>query len=316
MDGSTMEANRNGQLESLREKIRNLKDQKKAIVLAHNYQRSEVQEIADICGDSLELSMKASETDAEVIVFCGVHFMAETAAILSPQKKVVVPVLSAGCPLANMITRAQLKKKREEMPEAVVISYVNTTAEVKAESDICCTSANAVQVVESVEPRTPILMTPDRNLAMYTKKRTNRDIRWWDGYCPVHNNLTAEQVKRVKEAHPHACFLAHPECRPEVLDLADEIKSTSGMISFASGSKHEAFIIGTETGILYPLAKAAPGKKFFPADARMVCPDMKKTRLEDVLRALEMLEPEVKVPEETGKRAKKAVERMLAIPGR
>jgi len=240
--------------------------------------------------------------------------MAETASILCPEKKVLLPVLGAGCPMADMITAEQLRKKKQEMPDAVVVSYVNTTAEVKAESDICCTSANAIQVANSVDPGVPIFMTPDRNLARYTKKHTGRNIRWWDGYCPVHDNLTAEQVQKVKAAHPEALFVAHPECRPEVLELADEVKSTSGMISLAVNSSHGQFIIGTETGILYPLSQAAPHKQFIPADPRMVCLDMKKTGLRDVLWALETLEPEVKVPEEIGKRAKKAVDRMLAIP--
>ncbi len=298
----------------MQQKIRRRLKEKNAVLLVHNYQRPEIQDIGDLVGDSLELSMRASQTDADVIVFCGVHFMAETASIVCPDKKVILPVFSAGCPMADMITASQLKRKREELPEAVVISYVNTTAEVKAESDICCTSANAVRVAESVGPTVPILMTPDRNLALYTQKRTNRRIHYWEGYCPVHELLTAEQVERVKAAHPDALFVAHPECRPEVLELADEVKSTSGMIAFAAGSDRDRFIIGTETGILHPLSKAAPEKTFIPADRRMVCPNMKKTTLENVLEALEALEPEVKVPEQIRIRAKKAVDRMLAIP--
>ncbi|MBW2033545.1 MAG: quinolinate synthase NadA [Deltaproteobacteria bacterium] len=301
-------------IRALQDKIRSLLDKRNGILLAHNYQRPEVQDVADLCGDSLELSIKASETDAEVIVFCGVHFMAETASILCPDKKVLLPVSSAGCPMADMITAKQLREKKQEMPDAVVISYVNTTAEVKAESDLCCTSANAIQVANSVNPALPILMTPDKNLAGYTKKHTDRKISYWDGYCVYHNNLTVEQVKRVKKAHPEAVFLAHPECRPEVLELADEAKSTSGMIAYAANSGQRDFIIGTETGILYPLSKANPDKQFFPADPNMICTDMKKTGLMDVLRALEILEPEVKVPEEIRVRAKTAVDRMLAIP--
>ena len=301
------------QSDSLQEKIRRLLHERNAILLAHNYQRPEVQDIADLCGDSLELSIRASETDADVILFCGVHFMAETASILCPEKKVLLPVLNAGCPMAGMITAKELKDKKLEMPEAVVISYVNTTAEVKAESDICCTSANAVQVANSVDPSVPILMTPDRNLAKYTQKHTDRKISYWDGYCPVHNNLTAEQVKKVKQAHPKALFLAHPECPPEVLDLADEVKSTSGMIAYTTLSSQREFIIGTETGILYPLTKASPEKTFIPADPNMICTDMKKTGLTDILRALEDLEPEVKVPEKIRRKAKHAVDRMLAI---
>ena len=295
-------------------KVRELLRRRNGILLAHNYQPPEIQDVADLCGDSLELSMKASRTDAEVIVFCGVHFMAETASILCPDKKVLLPVLEAGCPMADMITASQLVEKKREIPQAVVISYVNTSAAVKAESDICCTSANAVQVANSVEPHKPILMVPDRNLAMYTQSRTNRRITYWDGYCPIHNNLTPEEVNQTRAAHPEALFLAHPECPPEVLRLADQVKSTSGMIAYAARSGSREFIIGTEAGILHPLAKANPDKVFVPASAKMICPDMKKIQLAHVVRALEDLEPEVKVPEEIRGRAVAAVERMLAIP--
>jgi quinolinate synthase len=300
-------------IKELQKKIRNLLDKRNAILLVHNYQRPEVQDIADLCGDSLELSIKASQTDAEVVVFCGVHFMAETACILCPDKKVLIPVPTAGCPMADMITAKELKEKRQEMPDALVITYVNTTAEVKAESDLCCTSANAIQIANSVEPSIQIFMTPDKNLARYTKRHTDRKISYWDGYCPVHNNLSVEQVRNVKKAHPEAIFLAHPECPPDVLDLADEVKSTSGMIAFATSSKKKEFIIGTETGILYPLSKAAPDKLFIPADPNMICADMKKTGLRDVLMSLENMKPQVNVPNKTRLKAKKAVERMLAI---
>ncbi len=301
-------------MKALQGKVRRLLSERKGILLVHNYQRPEVQDIADLCGDSLELSIKASRTDAEVIVFCGVHFMAETASILCPDKIVLLPVLNAGCPMADMITAKELKKKKEDMPGAVVVSYVNTTAEVKAETDICCTSANVIQVVRSIEPQTPVLMTPDKNLAMYTRRHINRDISYWEGYCPIHDNLRVEQVEKVKKAHPEALFLAHPECPPEVLDLADEIKSTSGMIAFAANTNKKELIIGTETGILYPMSKAAPGKVLIPADPDMICPDMKKTGLREIQRALEELRPEVKVPQEIRVKAKGAVDRMLAIP--
>lgn len=299
---------------SLQKEIRELLKKRKGILIAHNYQRPEVQDIADLCGDSLELSIKASQTDAEVIVFCGVHFMAETASVLSPEKAVLLPVITAGCSMADMITAEALKKKKSDLPDAKVISYVNTTAEVKAESDICCTSANAVQVANSFDPHQKILMTPDKNLALYTRKQTGRDIRYWEGYCSVHNNLTTLQVEKVKKAHPDALFLAHPECSPEVLELADEIKSTSGMIAFVGQSNHREFIIGTETGILYPLSTANPGKFFIPADSDMICPDMKKTGIQDIHNALERMEPIVRVPEDIRIRAKSAVERMLAVP--
>jgi quinolinate synthase len=301
-------------IQALHKKIRRLLKEKKAVLLAHNYQRPEIQDVADLCGDSLELSIKASRTDAEVIVFCGVHFMAETAAILSPDKTILLPVISAGCPMADMITAEALKKRRSEMPDAVVVSYVNTTAEVKAETDICCTSANAVRVALSIDKGSRIFMTPDRNLAQYTIKISGRNIIYWYGYCPIHERLTAAQVKEVKRDNPEALFLAHPECRPDVLELADEIKSTSGMISFARQSLKRSFIIGTETGILYPLSRANPKKSFIPADPAMICANMKKTRLEDVLQSLEEMKHVIKVPEDIRVRAKRAVDRMLEIP--
>jgi len=304
----------NRDIKALNEKIRKLLKDKNAILLAHNYQLPEVQDVADICGDSLELSIKASMTEAEIIVFCGVHFMAETASILSPDKTVLLPVLSAGCTMADMITADDLKKRKAAMPGAAIVSYVNTTAEVKAESDICCTSANAVSVARSIGEQNKIFMTPDRNLAQYTLKKSGREITWWDGYCPIHNGLTAKQVEKVKRENPGALFLAHPECPPEVLALADEIKSTSGMIAFIKNSDRKEFIIGTETGILYPISKANPGKKLIPADPAMVCPDMKKTHLEDIIASLEEMKHIIKVPEETRARAKEAVERMLAVP--
>ena len=301
----------------LKGQIRDLLHRRKAILLAHNYQRPEVQDIADLCGDSLELSIKASQTDAEVIVFCGVHFMAETASILCPDKKVLLPAFDAGCPMADMITAEQLRKKRGEFPspsDVVVISYVNTTAEVKAETDICCTSANVIQVVDSVDPSRQIFMTPDKNLAQYAIKHTGRNIVYWEGFCPVHNNLTIEQVNKAKSAHPEARFLAHPECPPEILELADEVKSTSGMIAYAGNSDSREFIIGTEIGILHPLSKANPDKLFFPADPGMICSDMKKIGLSEILTALQTMQPEVKVPKEIREKAKGAVDRMLAIP--
>ncbi len=299
-----------------KESIRKLLKERNAILLAHNYEPPEIQDMADICGDSLELSIKASQTSADVIVFCGVHFMAETASILCPDKTILLPALNAGCPMAEMITAQGLINQRKEMPDAVVISYVNTSAAVKAESDICCTSANVIQVINSVPLERPIFMTPDRNLAQYAKSRTGRDIRYWNGFCPIHNNLTVEQVRKVKAAHPRAPFLAHPECPPEVLKLADEIKSTSGILAYAAHSQQQEFIIGTEVGILHPLKMANPSKTFIPADTGMFCPDMKKIGLGEILRALETMNPEVRVSEEIRRRAKAAVERMLAIPSK
>ena len=301
----------------IKDEIKALLHKRKAILLAHNYQRPEVQDIADLCGDSLELSIKASQTDAEVIVFCGVHFMAETASILCPDKKVILPVSNAGCPMADMITAKELRRKKEELSKGkrvIVISYVNTTADVKAETDICCTSANVIQVANSVDTSRQIFMTPDKNLAQYAIKHTGRNIVYWEGFCPVHNNLMVEQVRKAKSAHPEALFLAHPECPPEILDLADEVKSTSGMIAYAGSSESREFIIGTEIGILDPLSKANPNKSFFPADPGMICSDMKKIGLREILTALQTMQPEVKVPREIREKAKGAVDRMLAIP--
>ncbi len=301
-------------MEDLKNKIRGLLKEKNAILLAHNYQRPEIQDVADLCGDSLELSIRASKTEADVIVFCGVHFMAETASILSPNKTVLLPVAAAGCPMADMITASELIEEKRKNPGRVVVSYVNTTAEVKAESDICCTSANVVRVVESIDPDKEIFMTPDKNLAQYARSRTQRKITWWKGFCPTHNNLKPSQVKKVKAENPDALFLAHPECTPEVLELADEIRSTSGIIAFVKNSAHKKFIIGTEAGILYPLSKANPDKIFIPADPDMICANMKKTGLIDVVKALEEMKTIVKVPEEIANKARKAVEKMLAIP--
>ena len=302
--------------EELKKSIKNLLKKRNAILLAHNYEPPEIQDIADLCGDSLELSIKASQTNADVIVFCGVHFMAETASILCPEKTILLPAADAGCPMADMITAKGLIEKRKEMPDVWVISYVNTSAEVKAESDVCCTSANVIQVVNAVPPDKPILMTPDKNLAQYALNHTGRNISYWEGYCPIHNNLRVDQVLKVKNAHPGAPFLAHPECPPEILALADEIKSTSGILAYAAQSNKKEFIIGTEVGILHPLKKANPGKTFIPADPGMFCPDMKKTGLAQIQFALESMGPEVRVPEEIRVRAKAAVERMLMIPAK
>ncbi len=301
-------------MEELKNRIRVLLKEKNAILLAHNYQRPEIQDVADLCGDSLELSIRASKTEKDIIVFCGVHFMAETASILSPNKTVLLPVAAAGCPMADMITVRELIEEKRKNPGRVIVSYVNTTADVKAESDICCTSANVVKVVESIDPDKEIFMTPDKNLAQYARSRTQRRITWWNGFCPTHNNLKPSQVKKVKAENPDALFLAHPECTPEVLALADEIKSTSGIIAFVKNSSHKRFIIGTENGILHPLKKANPDKEFIPADPDMICANMKKTGLLDVVKALEEMKTIVKVPEEIANRARNAVEKMLAIP--
>lgn len=299
----------------MKEAIRNLLKERNGILLAHNYQPAEIQDVADMCGDSLELSIKAAQTDAEVLVFCGVHFMAETAAILCPQKTVLLPRMDAGCPMADRITSEALEARKRELPGIPVVTYVNSPASVKALSDICCTSANAVQVVESLQSP-EVLMTPDRNLAWYVASKTKTVVHVWDGCCPIHDSMRAEDVVRAKQAHPEALVLAHPECRMEVLDLADQVLSTSGMLRFASSSPHGEFIVGTEVGLLHGLQKANPGKRFFPLSERMFCPDMKKISLADVVSCLERLEHRVTVPEAIRLKALGAVQRMLEVKGK
>ncbi|MDP2917198.1 MAG: quinolinate synthase NadA [Dehalococcoidia bacterium] len=296
----------------LAEKISKLRTERKAVILAHNYQRPEIQDIADFVGDSLELSQNAARTDAEVVVFCGVHFMAETASILSPNKKVLMPDLDAYCPMANMITAEQLRERKETLPGVPVVCYVNTSAEVKAESDICCTSANALKVVESVESDS-VLFVPDQYLANFIASKTKKQIHYWPGYCPTHARIQAEDILKLKAEYPQAKVMAHPECKPDVIALADEVLGTGGMLRFARQSDAKEFIVGTETGIIYRLGKENPGKKFIAASDKAVCGRMKITTLEKVLWCLEDLAPEVKVPEDIRVRAKAAVDKMLAI---
>lgn len=281
-------------------------------MLSHNYQPPEIQDVADLCGDSLELSIKAAQTDAEVIVFCGVHFMAETASILSPDKTVLLPREDAGCLMADMIEPEGLQAMLDKLPPMPVVTYVNSTAAVKALSTICCTSANVVDVVNSLDAD-EILMTPDRNLALYAASLTKKKIHTWDGYCPTHDRLKPEDVNHARRTYPDAIFMAHPECRPEVLELADVIRSTSGMIRYAKESKASTFIVGTEVGLLYPLKKANPDKLFYPASSKMLCKNMKKISLEDVARSLELMEGEVKVPENIRQPAFKAVQKMIDL---
>ncbi len=299
----------------LKGEIKKLLKERNAILLAHNYQRDEVQDAADLTGDSLGLSIEASKTEAKVIVFCGVHFMAESASILSPDKTVIFPRMDAGCPMADMITRDGLIKMKEEYPGLPVVTYVNSAADVKAVSDICCTSANAVSVVRSLKDAKRVIMTPDRNLSHYvTRFVKDKEIIAWDGFCPTHERLVPEDVLKLKVKHPDALFVAHPECRPDVVDLADKVASTSGIYVFCKESKASAFIIGTETGILWRLKKDNPDKKFHLASKKLVCPNMKLTALEDVLVALEKMENVVTVPEEIRIPAKMALDRMLAVP--
>jgi len=297
---------------NFKDRVLKLKEEKHAIILAHNYQPPEIQDIADLTGDSLELSRQAASTKAQVIVFCGVAFMAETAAILNPDKIVILPRLDAGCPMADMITPEDVISIKHEHPGLPIITYVNSTAAVKAESTVCCTSANSIRIVESFAKADSVYMAPDQNLAKYTARHTQKKVLYWHGYCPIHHDLTEQQVQLRKAQYPDAMFLAHPECRPEVLDLADVVQSTSGMLRYATESPRNSFIVGTEEGILYPMRRQNPEKNFYPASDKLICSNMKKTSLDDVVRSLETLQPRITVPEEIRVRALDAVEKMLA----
>ncbi|HBX43613.1 MAG TPA: quinolinate synthase [Deltaproteobacteria bacterium] len=300
--------------DGLKHEIRELLRERNAVMLAHNYQRDEIQEIADITGDSLGLSQEAARCKEDVIVFCGVHFMAESAAILSPDKAVLLPRLEAGCPMADMITADDLRAYRASHPEAVVVTYVNSSAEVKALSDVCCTSGNAVNVVRSIPEDKGIYMVPDRNLAHYVQKASGRRLTWWDGYCPTHERLTIEATVRAREAHPDAVLVVHPECPPEVVEMADAVLSTSGMVSYCRRSGAKEFLVGTEMGLLYRLRKENPGKIFHLASRALICPNMKITTLEDVRDALVALSPVVTVPPDIRRKALSALEAMLRVP--
>jgi quinolinate synthase len=299
--------------DAIKQEIRRLARERNALLLAHNYQRDEIQEIADLTGDSLGLSMEAARTDREVIVFCGVHFMAESAAILAPEKIVLLPRPDAGCPMADMVTPEGLREMKSRHPGATVVTYVNSSAAVKAESDICCTSANAVRVVNSVASR-EVILVPDRNLGRYIADRTEKMCHFWEGYCPTHDRLQVADVQRATAEYPDAVFMAHPECPPEILALADHICSTSGMYDYARTSPATRFIVGTEAGILWRLRRENPGKEFYLPTSRLICPNMKLTSLEDVLRALQTMGPEITVPADVRERARGALERMLAVP--
>jgi quinolinate synthase len=299
-------------MSSITEQILKLKKERNAVILAHNYQRGEVQDIADFVGDSLELSQQAAKTEADVIVFCGVHFMAETASILNPHKVVLLPDASAGCPMANMITAEQLREKKQELPYAAVVTYINSSAAVKAESDYCCTSANGVRVVQHVS-NNDILFVPDQYLGAFIAARTGKNMTLWPGYCPTHVKILPEDIQQRKKEHPRAKVVVHPECRPDVIALADEALSTSGMIRYAARPEVAELIVGTEIELLHRLNKENPGKKFIPASTKAVCPNMKKITLEKILESLETMTPEVKVPEDIRLKAADAVERMLVI---
>ncbi len=300
-------------LSVLESRIRELKKKHNAVILAHNYQLPEVQDVADYRGDSLELSRIAAKTDAKVIVFCGVYFMAETASILSPDKKVIMPDINAGCPMASMLKADDLRKLKTEHPEAVTVGYVNTSAEVKAELDYCCTSTNAVAVVNALKDSKEIIFVPDKYLADFVEKKTGRKMIIWNGFCPTHIKILPEDVKREKKFHPFAKVMVHPECLPQVVSMADAVLSTSLMAKFARESEAAEFIVGTEIGLVYRLKKDNPSKEFYPASERAVCPNMKRTTQEKIVLALEEMREEVRVSDDIRRRAKKSIDRMLEI---
>jgi len=298
--------------EEIQDKIAKLKKEKNAVILAHNYQIGEVQDVADYIGDSLGLSQKAAQVDAKVIVFCGVHFMAETAKILSPEKTILIPDARAGCPMADMITASELREWKKNYPESKTVCYVNTTAEVKAECDICCTSSNAVKVVNSLNAD-EILFAPDKNLAAFVARHTKKKIIPWDGYCYVHRYIKARDIREKRDLHPEAEVWVHPECLPEVIDLADKALSTGKMVQDARKTKKKEIIIGTESGIIYRMKKENPTKNFYPARDVAFCFNMKKIDLGKVLRSLENIIHKVEVPHEISQKARGAIEKMVEI---
>lgn len=301
------------ELAELQQKIQRLKKELNAVIVAHNYQRPEVQDMAEFVGDSLELARKTAQlSDIEVIVFCGVHFMAETAAILNPTRTVLLAEMSAGCPMANMIDVDDLREWKAKYPRAAVVCYVNTSAAVKAESDICCTSANALKVVESL-PNEEILFIPDQNLGHYISTRTKKRMIFYPGFCVTHRKLRAEQVRLAKQLHPDALVVVHPECIPEVTAMADAVLSTSQMIRYARESPAQTFLIGTEEGLLHRLRKENPNKTFYLISNGLLCPNMKRTTLESVSKAMELRQNIIKVPEETRWKAKRSLDLMLAV---
>ncbi len=299
--------------QTLAEKITQLKKSRNAVILAHNYQLGEIQDIADHVGDSLDLSRKAAATEADVIVFCGVHFMAETAYILSPDKIILHPAKHAGCPMADMIDAESLKTKKNELKDVTVVCYVNSSAEVKAESDICCTSANATKVVEQQDPNKKILFIPDRYLGGYIQKLTGREMIMWPGFCPTHMRILPKHVEQKKRQFPQAKVVVHPESRLEVSELADKVASTSGIIRYAKESDASTFIIGTELGILHRLQKENPEKTFIPISEQAICPNMKQTTLETLFWSLQEMQHQITLDEDIRKRAEGAVSRMMQV---
>ena len=296
----------------LGEQIQELKAKRNAVILAHNYQLGEVQDIADFTGDSLELSRKATEIDAEVIVFCGVHFMAETAAILNPRRLVLIPDAHAGCPMADMITGEQLREMKARHPKAKVVCYVNSTAEVKAESDCCCTSANAPDIIRAYADAEEILFVPDQYLGEFSAEKTGRDLILWQGYCPTHARLLDRDIAVAREAHPGAPVMSHPECTKPVRDASDAVLSTGQMVRFVRENPAREFIVATEIDMIHRLRKEAPDKQFHAASPRCVCPNMRRITLEKVLWSLQDMQTPVVVPEPIRSRAETSIRAMLA----
>jgi quinolinate synthase len=299
--------------EKLKEKIEKLKNKRKAVILAHNYQPADIQELADFTGDSLGLSIEASKTEAETIVFCGVHFMAETAAILSPDKTVLLPDKNAGCPMADMATAEDLLQIKQKHTGAVVVCYVNSSAKVKAISDYCCTSSNAVEVVESLPADKEIIFVPDQHLGQYVAEKTGRKLIFWPGYCPSHIVITEEELLNSKSRFPDAVVMAHPECSEPVKELADELLSTGQMMKYARQSDANCFIVATESGMIYALKKVRPDAEFIPASEKAVCLNMKKITIDKIITSLEDMKYIIKVDEPVRQKARISLDRMVQI---
>ncbi|NBI30828.1 quinolinate synthase NadA [Chengkuizengella marina] len=298
--------------QQLRERLLELKKEKNAIILAHYYQRDEIQEVADFRGDSFLLAQKAAETDADVIVFCGVHFMGESAKILAPDKTVIIPDERAGCPMADMVNVEGLRELKRKHPDATVVTYINSSAEIKAETDICCTSANAVKVIQSLDTD-EIIWVPDKNLGHYVSQFTDKKMILWEGYCNTHDMLTVKDVEEMKAKYPNAEFVVHPECRPEVIEIADFVGSTTGILKYCKESECQEFIVGTEDGTGYQLRKDSPNKKFHFATKFLVCPNMKVNNLKKLVRSLEDMKPQIYVPPHIAEKAKLSLQSMLEV---
>lgn len=299
--------------QELIDRINELKKQKNAVIVAHNYQNDDIQEIADVVGDSFALSRYCASSSYDVIVFCGVHFMAESAKLLSPEKTVLLPEIDAGCPMAEMVTAEALREEKKKYPNAAVVCYINSTAEVKAECDICCTSSNALKVIKSIENK-EIIFVPDCNLGSYIAKQVpEKKIILWKGFCATHHKIRPDAVKQVRELHPDALLLVHPECRPEVVELADYVGSTKQIIDYAKSSDAKKFIIGTEMGVLYKLKKDNPDKQFFLLSAGLVCPNMKKTSLQSVYEALRDMKHNIVLDEKIREKARVPLDKMLGV---